>query len=189
MPGPGLLVVISAPSGAGKATVIRRLIEQGVRVSHPVSVTTRPPREGELDGREYYFRTPAEFDALLAANAFVEWAEVHGNRYGTLKSELERCTGQGNDVILELDVQGMRNLVRAGLNPVTIFLLPPSMDELERRLRERGTDTEETIALRLKNAREEIDAQIEYNHVIVNDDIDRAVCELKEILEAERARR
>ncbi|MFM1919603.1 MAG: hypothetical protein RLZZ303_1237 [Candidatus Hydrogenedentota bacterium] len=189
MPGPGLLVVISAPSGAGKATVIRRLIEHGVRVSHPVSVTTRSPREGELDGREYYFRTPEEFDALLADNAFVEWAEVHGNRYGTLKSELERCTGQGSDVLLELDVQGMRNLLRAGLNPVTIFLLPPSMDELERRLRNRGKDSEETIALRLQNAREEISARIEYNHVIINDDIDRAVRELKDILEEERTRR
>lgn len=184
----GLLVVISAPSGAGKATVIRRLAEQGVEVLHPVSVTTRCPRPGEVDGREYYFRERQEFERLREAGEFVEWAEVHGNLYGTLKSELARCVGEGKDVLLELDVQGMRNLRASGIPAVSIFLLPPSLEELERRLRTRGHDDEATIRLRMQNASEEIAAKIEYDHELVNDDIEVTVRELKGILDAERAR-
>ncbi len=184
----GLLVVISAPSGAGKATVIRRLAEQGVPVSHPVSVTTRSPRPGEVDGREYYFRDRQDFERLREAGEFVEWAEVHGNLYGTLKSELKRCVDEGKDVLLELDVQGMRNLRVSGTPALSIFLLPPSLEELERRLRTRGHDDDATIRLRLKNASEEIAAKIEYDHALVNDDIEDTVRELKGILDAERAR-
>lgn len=184
----GLLVVISAPSGAGKATVIRRLAEQGVEVLHPVSVTTRSPRPGEVDGREYYFRERQEFERLREAGEFVEWAEVHGNLYGTLKSELARCVDEGKDVLLELDVQGMRNLRASGIPAVSIFLLPPSLEELERRLRTRGHDDEATIRLRMQNAGEEIAAKIEYDHALVNDDIEVTVRELKGILNAERVR-
>jgi guanylate kinase len=185
----GLLVVLSAPSGAGKASVLRRLRERGLDLAHPVSVTTRSPREDEVDGREYFFRSRQQFDAMLEDGAFVEWAEVHGARYGTLRSELERCTETGTDCVLELDVQGMRNLRRAGVQVVSIFLMPPSMEELEQRLRGRGQNDEASIALRLENALEEMEARGEYDHVIVNDDLDAAAEAFEQVLKEERARR
>lgn len=185
----GLLVVLSAPSGAGKASLLRRLEELGVTLMHPVSVTTRPPRDNETDGKEYYFRSRQQFDAMLEEGAFVEWADVHGARYGTLRCELERCTEQGHDVVLELDVQGMRNLRRMGLPVVGVFLMPPSLEELERRLRCRGQNDEDSIKLRLDNAREEMDARVEYDHVIVNENLDEAARQFEAVLQQERKRR
>lgn len=184
-----MLVVLSAPSGAGKASVLKQLATNGVHLMHPVSVTTRAPREGEQDGREYYFRSPEVFSALRDEGAFVEWAEVHGQYYGTLRSELERCLNDGNDVVLELDVQGMRNLREAGLPVLSVFLMPPSLAELERRLRSRGQNDEASISLRLLNARDEIEAKDEYDHVIVNDDLENAARTFEQVLEMERARK
>ena len=183
----GLIVVLSAPSGAGKNALLSALAEQGVSLKHPVSVTTRAPRDGEQHGKDYYFRTAEEFEALLAEGAFVEWAEVHGNRYGTLRAELERCLESDGDVVLELDVQGMRSLRRTGLPVMSVFLAPPSMAVLEERLRSRGTDSDDAIALRLRNAAEEMEAMGEFDHVIVNDELDRAANEMRKFLEAARA--
>ena len=185
----GLLIVLSAPSGAGKATLLQRMRQRGAVLNHPVSVTTRQPRADEAEGREYYFKTEAEFDALLEQGAFVEWAAVHGARYGTLRSELERYMTAGSDVVLELDVQGMRNLRQMGLPVVAVFLLPPDLHELERRIRGRGQNDEASINLRMQNARDEIAAKNEYDHVIVNDDLDEAARLFERVLEIERARR
>lgn len=179
--------MLSAPSGAGKNALLSALAKEGVKLLHPISVTTRAPREGELDGREYYFRTPEAFDSLVAEGAFVEWAEVHGNRYGTLRAELDRCLATGGDVVLELDVQGMRNLRRTDLPVMSVFLAPPSMEVLEQRLRARGTEDDATIDLRLRNAAEEMAARHEFDHVIVNDELDRAAHEMRVFLDAARA--
>jgi len=184
----GLLIVLSAPSGAGKATLLQRMRDRGAVLNHPVSVTTRQPRADEADGREYFFKAEAEFDALLEQGAFVEWAAVHGARYGTLRSELERHMAAGSDVVLELDVQGMRNLRAAGLKVVSVFLLPPDLEELERRIRGRGQNDEASINLRMQNARDEIAAKDEYDHVIINDNLDEAARLFAHVLEAERAR-
>lgn len=185
---PGLLLVLSAPSGAGKATLLHRLRERGVKLLHPVSVTTRAPRDGEQDGREYNFRSTEEFDALHSAGAFVEWAEVHGHRYGTLRTEVERCLALGKDVVFELDVQGMRALKAAKLPVVSVFLMPPSVEELDRRLRMRGQDDPDSIELRMQNAHDEIAAKDEYDYVIVNDDLETAAREFERVLATERDR-
>lgn len=185
----GLLVVLSAPSGAGKASLLKRLEERGVTLMHPVSVTTRAPRENETDAKQYHFRSREQFDAMLENGEFVEWAEVHGARYGTLRAELERCTAAGHDVVLELDVQGMRNLRRAAVPVLAVFLMPPSLEELELRLRSRGQNDEASIQVRMENAREEISARVEYDHVIVNDDLDQAAQAFEKVLKEERARR
>ena len=181
-PPPGLLLVLSAPSGAGKSTVLRRLRALETNFGTTISATTRQPRPGEQHGRDYYFRDEANFQTRRAAGDFVEWATVHGNYYGTLYSELDRCRSLGQDVLLEIDVQGMRLIREQCPDVITIFLMPPSLEELERRLRARGTDDEATIALRLKNAEQEMAAQNEYDHVVVNDNLDRAVAELRDIL-------
>lgn len=184
----GLLIVISGPSGVGKHTVTRKLWETERGFVHSVSATTRPPRKGEEDGKDYYFLSREEFERRAAANEFVEWAEVHGHLYGTLRSELERCQASDKEVVLELDVQGMRNLRRLGHNMISVFIMPPSPEELERRLRARGTDSDEVIAVRLANAQSEVAARGEFDYVVVNDRIDRAVADLAAILRAERRR-
>jgi guanylate kinase len=178
----GKLFVVSAPSGAGKKTVLDRLLAQDPQLTYSVSATTRDPRPGEVDGKEYYFLDRAEFERRVTDGAFVEWAEVHGNLYGTLRSELERLRSSGKDVVLEIDVQGMRNLKRDGLDAATIFIMPPSLAELERRLNKRGTNNLEDIAVRLRNARDEIAARGEYDHVVVNDEVGRAAEEMKQII-------
>lgn len=182
----GRVFVVSAPSGAGKHTILKRTLARDPNLAYSVSATTRPPRPGEEDGREYYFLDRAEFERRVHNGAFAEWAEVHGNLYGTLRSEIDRITAEGRDALLELDVQGMRNVRRLGMDPVAVFIMAPSLEELEQRLRARGTDSEETIALRLRNAREEIAAKDEYDHVIVNVDIREAVAELEAIIRAAR---
>lgn len=182
----GNVFVVSAPSGAGKHTIIKRAMERDPLLSYSISATTREPRDGETDGEDYYFLSRDEFEGKRAAGAFVEWAEVHGNYYGTLKSELERIGESDKDVILELDVQGMRLVRGSGLDVVTIFIAPPSFDELERRLRHRGTNSEEDIEVRLENAREELRAQDEYDYVIVNEEIDSALRQFLHIVRAHR---
>lgn len=183
----GGLYVMSAPSGAGKNALLAEVRRREPLLASTVSVTTRAPRPGERDGADYYFWDRAEFTRRAAAGDFAEWAEVHGNLYGTLRSELERCLDGGGDVILELDVQGMRSLKRAHPGAVSIFLAPPSLEELERRLRGRGTNDEADIALRLGNARVEMAAMGEFDHVVVNDTIDRAAAEMVDILAARRS--
>jgi guanylate kinase len=183
----GIFIVISAPSGAGKLTLLNKLREMNVSVATTISATTRAPRDGEVDGVDYYFLSHEEFEQRRSANAFVEWAEVHGRYYGTLRSELDRCLDSGQDVLLELDVQGMRNLRKMGVPIVSLFIAPPDMKELERRLRSRGTENEDLISLRLKNAQGEMAASVEFDYVVVNDDVERAATEIKRIIGHERS--
>ena len=185
----GVLLVISAPSGAGKLTLLNEVRSREVdRFVTTVSATTRPPREGETEGRDYYFLDRATFESRRDAGAFVEWAEVHGNLYGTLHSELDRCLATGRDVILELDVQGMRNLKSQRDDLVSVFLMPPSVEELEARLRKRGSESDETIALRVRNAAGEMAERHAFDYIVVNDKIERAASDLEAIIRAERCR-
>lgn len=184
----GRIFVVSAPSGAGKHTVLKRVLMNDPNLTHSISATTRKPRVGEEHGREYYFLDRAEFEKRVDAGEFAEWAEVHGNLYGTLRSELDRISASGKDALMELDVQGMRSVKGMGINVVTIFIMAPSLEELEQRLRARATDSEDVIALRLKNAIKEIAARREYDHVIVNVNIRDAVGELESIIKAARER-
>ncbi len=174
----GRLVIVAAPSGAGKGTLLRRVREQVPNGVVTVSATTRPPRPGETHGVEYYFYTPDEFDQLIEKDALVEWAHVHGQRYGTLKSEIDRLLTDDVIVIFEVDVQGMRAIKRLYPDMVSIFIAPPSMAELARRLVLRGVNDTEDMALRLNNAEEEMAARHEFDHIVVNDDIERASAEL-----------
>jgi guanylate kinase len=184
----GQIFVVSGASGTGKHTVITRALQADPSLTHSISATTRAPRHGEQDGREYYFLNRAEFERRVAASEFAEWAEVHGNLYGTLRSELDRIVASGKDALLELDVQGMRNVKRIGIDAVTVFIMAPSFEVLEQRLRARGTDADDVIAVRLRNAREEVAAKDEFDHVIVNVDIQEAVDELTAIIKAVRER-
>ncbi len=189
MSAPGVLLVISAPSGAGKLTLLNevrlRCADQFVTT---VSATTRQPRTGEEHGVDYYFLDREAFIARRDRGEFVEWAEVHGNLYGTLNEELDRCLDTGKDVILELDVQGMKNLCHIREDVVSVFLMPPSLEELERRLRSRGTDDDDVIALRLKNARIEIAERQAFDYIVVNDKIEAAASDLEAIIRAEHCR-
>lgn len=186
VPRKGRVFVVSAPSGAGKHSVLERVLAEVPDLAYSVSATTRAPRAGEADGREYYFMPRAEFEKRAAAGEFVEWAEVHGNLYGTLRSELDRLLGSGKDVVLEVDIQGMHHLLAQGLDLTTIFVEPPSMAELERRLTRRGSESPESIALRLRNAQAEMAARDRYDFVVVNDDLDAAVAAFKAIVEQTR---
>lgn len=184
----GIIFVISAPSGAGKLTLLNKVRETERHLATTVSATTRGKRAGEQEGKDYYFRSRQEFEAQVTAGDFAEWAEVHGNLYGTLKQELERCLGSGQNVLLELDVQGMRSLKKLYPDSVSLFLMPPSIQELEKRLRHRGTDEETVIELRLRNAAEEIAARKEFDYIIVNDVVDRAAEDMVAIIRAEHCR-
>lgn len=186
----GTLYVISAPSGAGKTTILRRVMEMVPGLSFSVSHTTRKPRKGEQDGRDYHFISREHFQKMKDDGLFLEWAEVHGNLYGTSKLAVEEHLAQGEDIILDIDVQGAQQ-VREALGPkaVFLFILPPSLVELERRLNGRGTDSPETINLRLNNARLEMSDADLYDHVIINDTVERAVEMVKAIVLAERSKR
>lgn len=184
----GKIFVVSAPSGGGKGTILRHIIEHDDNICHAVSATTRLPRKDEIDGQHYYFLSGQEFDRRIAADEFVEWAEVHGQRYGTLKSELDRLLASGQDVLLELDVQGMQSIQNQRDDVVTIFIFPPSLEILEERLRGRGDLDETTLQLRLHNAQGEIAVKNEYNHQIRNDRLDSAIAEFDAILREERAK-
>ncbi len=177
----GKLAVISGPSGAGKSTIVRALRDDP-RVEFSVSATTRPKRPGEVDGRDYYFLTPEEFQRKVRAGEFIEFANVHGNLYGTLREPMERAIEAGKIYLVEIDVQGAAQLQALGIPGVYIFIAPPSFEELRRRLRARGTDPPEVIERRLAKAEDEWRERVRYDHVVVNDDVERAVAEVRRIL-------
>jgi guanylate kinase len=183
---PGNLYVVAAPSGAGKSSLVKALMELDSRVLPSVSHTTRAPRGQEKHGREYFFVPQQEFDAMVAADAFVEWANVHSHRYGTSKKMLEERMTQGSDVILEIDYQGAIQIKRMYANAILIFILPPSWEELRSRLERRGEDSTETIELRLQNAAIELAQVKEFDFVIINEVFDRALFDLKAIVHAQR---
>lgn len=177
------LFVISGPSGAGKGTLVAQLRKEHPELGLAVSATTRSPRPGEVDGKDYYFLSEDEFKRRVAAGEFVEWAYVHGHMYGTLVKEVERLLAQGKSLILEIDIQGALNVKKVWPDAVLIFIEPPSLEELERRLRGRGTEDEQSIELRLKNAKHEMTLADDYDVRIVNDTVDRAVRELSDTIE------
>ena len=184
----GYLFIVSSPSGGGKTTLIRRLLAKppGEPLRFSVSHTTRPRRDGEDDGREYHFVSAAEFEKMARAGEFLEHNEVHGNFYGTAKSEVLPRLAAGEDVILDIDVQGARDIREAHPEAVSIFIVPSSGEELERRLRKRGLDGEAAIRKRLINAAKEIAQAEDFQYVIVNDDLDRAGLELESVVRAAR---
>lgn len=183
---PGNLFVVAAPSGAGKSSLVKALLEIDSRVQPAVSHTTRPPRGQEKHGREYFFLSSAEFDGMVERNAFLEWAHVHGQRYGTSRHAIEERMQNGADVILEIDFQGAINVKKIFANAVLIFILPPSWEELRARLQRRGEDSPEVIELRLKNAAVEMAQAREFDFVIINELFERAVFDLKTIVHAQR---
>ncbi len=183
---PGNLYVVAAPSGAGKSSLVRALLELDSRVQPSVSHTTRTPRGQEKHGREYFFVSPQEFDAMVAADAFVEWAHVHQQRYGTSRHAIEERMNQGSDVILEIDFQGAIQIKTLFSNAISVFILPPSWEELRSRLERRGEDSAEVIELRLKNAQTEMAQVDKFDFVIINELFDRALFDLKAIVHAQR---
>ena len=183
---PGNLFVVAAPSGTGKSSLVKALMELDSRVQPSVSHTTRPPRGQEKHGREYYFASPQEFDAMVVNDAFVEWAHVHNQRYGTSKKAIEERMGQGADVILEIDFQGAIQIKNIFSNAICIFILPPSWEELRSRLERRGEDAPDIIELRMKNAQEEVSHADKFDFVIINELFDRALFDLKAIVHAQR---
>lgn len=186
----GLMLVISSPSGAGKSTIARNILESGMDMRLSVSVTTRARRASEIDGRHYHFISMKEFERLRTTDALLEWAEVHGNFYGTPREAAENAMAQGQDMLFDIDWQGAQQLKeKMPADVVSVFILPPSMEELQSRLNRRAEDSAEVIATRLKNAREEISHWREYDYVVVNDDLQRAFESVKAIIEAERLRR
>ncbi len=186
--GRGILFIVSAPSGTGKTTLVERLVQitPGLRMSR--SYTSRAPRAGESDGVDYHFIERGRFEAMIAEGKFLEWADVFGNLYGTGAADTERALADGCDVVLVIDVKGARQVRQTGFEHVGIFILPPSFEVLESRLRRRSKDTEAQIQRRLEVAQLEVDAVTEYDYVVVNDEVDRAVARLQAIVEAERSR-
>ena len=186
----GLLIVLSSPSGAGKTTISRLLLEAEPEITMSVSVTTRPQRNGETDGVDYHFVADAEFDRLIDAGEFVEWAPVFGYRYGTPKAPVKAALKAGRDILFDIDWQGTQQLEAAmGEDLVSVFLLPPSMGELERRLRTRGTDPENIIADRMSRAAAEISHWPEYEYVLVNRDTGECLRKVQAIVAAERLKK
>lgn len=184
----GMLLVVSGPSGVGKGTIVKRIMENDPSIVFSVSATTRAPREGEVNHRDYHFVTEAEYDELVARDAFLEHAEVHGHRYGTLKSEVEKRIADGQNVLLDIDTQGALQVMEKAPDAVSVFILPPSFQELERRLRGRQTETEADILRRLANARAEVKLLPRYTYALVNDDLDQACRTLEHIVRAEKQR-
>jgi guanylate kinase len=185
-----LLLIISSPSGAGKTTLTRRLLQQFPDLTFSVSHTTREPRPSEVDGNDYHFVERSKFKNMIETGYFAEWAEVHGNFYGTSVSELDRARARGmGGIVFDIDYQGARQIKARFADAVGVFILPPSMQELERRLRTRAADDEETIALRFEKAREEIGHYPFFDYLITNEDLTNADAELCGIVHAERCRR
>ena len=184
----GMLLVVSGASGTGKGTLVNRLLKEDPSFVFSVSATTRAPREGEVDGVHYHFLTEAQYDELLAKDAFLEHATVHANRYGTLKEEVYSRMEQGQNVLLDIDTQGAFNVMAAAPDCVSVFILPPSYAELKRRLEGRNTERPEDIERRFANARQEIPLMDRYQYIIVNDDLDAAYAQLRAITLAEKQR-
>jgi guanylate kinase len=184
----GRLFVVSAPSGTGKTTVVEQLVQRVPNLVMSRSYTSRAVREGECNGVDYNFITRARFEQMIAGNAFLEWADVFGNLYGTCAQDAEHELAAGRDLVLVIDVQGARKVRSRALETVSIFVLPPSFEVLERRLRGRSKDSEEAIRRRLATARAEIDAVADYDYVVVNDELEACVDRLRAIVLAERAR-
>ncbi|HEY4485100.1 MAG TPA: guanylate kinase [Nitrospiria bacterium] len=182
----GLLLVVSAPSGAGKTTLCRRMAEADSGLQYSISYTTRERRPGETDGKDYFFIRESEFMDRARRNEFAEWAKVHGHLYGTHVGFLNRTLGSGVDVLLDVDTQGARSLKKVYPDGIFIFVLPPSMETLMERLRQRGSDSSEEIERRLRVAREEIRHFVEYDYILINDDIGKAIRELESIILAQR---
>jgi guanylate kinase len=187
-PSRGTLFVVSSPSGGGKGTIIRRVLDVVENLSYSVSYTTRAPRQNEVDGREYFFINRETFDEMVVAREFLEWACVHGNYYGTSKKQIMDETAAGADLILEVDVQGAASVRQLLMDSVSIFILPPSYEVLRQRLIARGTDSPQQLEVRLRNAPEELKQYSSFDYVIINDEIDRAAAQLASIIYAERAR-
>lgn len=185
----GVLYVVSSPSGGGKGTIIKRVLDVMPDLRYSVSYTTRAPRNGEVDGREYFFVDRRRFEEMVAAGDFLEWANVHGHLYGTSRRQVIEDTEAGSDIVLEVDVQGAASVKRLGVDSVSIFILPPSLQVLRDRLTARGTDSQEELAVRLRNAPEELKQYSTFDYIIFNDQVDRAAAQLAAIVSAERARR
>jgi len=184
----GLLIVISGPSGAGKGTLCEKLREKNPGIKISVSVTTRPPRNGEVHGINYFFITKEEFYRLRDEDKLLEWAEVYGNFYGTLKEHVEEVLKRGEDIILEIDIQGALKIKEKCPEGVFIFIIPPTMEELKRRIKKRATETEEEILKRFQGAFRELNFVTRYNYIVINDQVDEAVKKLEAIIMAEKCR-
>ncbi len=184
----GSLIILSGPSGAGKGTIHNELLKHDSNLKLSVSMTTRKPRDGEVEGVDYFFVTEEEFKKEIENNSFLEYAEVHGNYYGTLKREVERDIDNGYDVILEIDIQGAINIKSQKEDGIFIFIMPPSMRELKNRLVKRGTETKDKLVERFKNAYKEVNEMTKYNYVVINDEVEIAVKKVEAILIAERCR-
>lgn len=190
MPRRGVLLIVASPSGAGKTSLCRRLMADHGGLELSVSMTTRTIRPGEQAGRDYHFVDETEFRRLIEADAFLEWANVHGNLYGSPRAPVDRALAEGRDVLFDIDWQGAREVARrCKEDAVRVFILPPSLEELRRRLVTRSQDAEEVIDRRIRNAKGEIEHATEFDYVLVNDDFDRSYAELAHIYHAERSRR
>ena len=186
---PGNVFVVSAPSGAGKSTLVQRLVASMPDLRFSISFTTRKPRPGEVDGRDYFFVDDARFDAMVREGGFVEWVQVYGQRYGTGRAWLEGQLASGVDILLDIETTGALNLRRAIPDAQMIFILPPSAAALEQRLRGRGKDSDEQVAIRLKHARHELELYHAYDYLVVNDDLETAYRTFESIVHATRARK
>ncbi len=182
----GNLFIISSPSGGGKGTLIRRAMEEIPRLSYSVSYTTRKKRDTEIAGSDYHFVSVSQFEELIEKGEFLEYARVHGNYYGTSRSAIEKETSAGNDVILEIDVQGAAVVRAAAPEAVSVFILPPSFEVLYERLKSRKTESASDLELRLDNARSEVRQYTEFDFVVINDDLDAAVADLKSVISSRR---
>ena len=187
----GLMLVLSSPSGAGKTTMSKRLLANDPQIGMSVSATTRPPRVGEIDGQDYHFVSQDQFDHMVTMGQFLEWATVFGNRYGTPCGPVETALSEGRDILFDIDWQGTQQLrqSQAGGDLVSIFLLPPSLEELEQRLKTRAADSDEVITQRMSRAADEISHWAEYDYILVNDDPGQCLHEIRSILTTERLRR
>lgn len=185
---PGNLFVVSAPSGAGKSSLVKALLELDSQVYRSISHTTRAPRGQEKHGREYFFASREDFEKMIANNAFVEWANVHGNLYGTSKKAIEERLAKGADIVLEIDYQGALQIKESFVNAVLIFILPPSWEELRSRLENRGEDSADVIEMRLTNAAQELAQVQKFDFVIINELFERALFDLKAVVHAQRLR-
>ena len=186
----GLMLVLSSPSGAGKTSIARQLLAEDANLTLSVSATTRPPRPNEVDGRDYHFVDQARFDEMVASNAFLEYATVFGNSYGTPKADVMAVLEAGGDVLFDIDWQGTQQVANAaGDDLVSVFILPPSRAALQARLESRAEDSDEVVTARMAKASDEISHYPEYGYIVVNDDLDRSVSSVRAILAAERLRR